>query len=247
MLHLLIIEDEPIAARRLQKMVTESIPEPVQFNILDSIESVLEWKDQNNRADIILMDIHLADGSSFELFNYYDFAESSIIFTTAYDEYAIKAFKVNAIDYLLKPVIMSELKAALEKAIKKTAVRIQDTEIAKTKSFPQRLLVKIGMKYKVIEYDEIAYFFARDKINFVCTIDDRRIPVDFTLDALENLLDKSIFFRINRQTITHIKAIAQILPHSKSRLKIILNPPIDVENVISWDKVAIFKEWYKNS
>ena len=103
------------------------------------------------------------------------------------------------------------------------------------------------MKYKVIEYDEIAYFFARDKINFVCTIDDRRIPVDFTLDALENLLDKSIFFRINRQTITHIKAIAQILPHTKSRLKIVLKPPIDMENVISWDKVAIFKEWYKNN
>lgn len=247
MLQILIIEDEPIAARRLQKMVAEAMDEQVEFSTLDSIEGVLEWKDSGQSADIILMDINLADGSSFEIFNYHTFDESSIIFTTAYDEFAIKAFKVDAVDYLLKPVILEELKAALIKAIAKIGNKIKDTDLVKKATFPQRLMVRIGNKYKIVEYEEIAYFYTRDKINFVCTRDERRIPVDFTLDALENMLDKSYFFRLNRQTITHINAINQIQPHTKSRLKIELKPSLDSETVISWDKVGIFKEWYKSS
>lgn len=247
MIHILIVEDEPIAARRLQKMVTEAVGQQSAFTLLDSIEGVLEWKNEGNIADIILLDINLADGTSFEIFNYHSFDESSIIFTTAYDEYAIKAFKVNAIDYLLKPVIPEELKAALDRAIQKKTVRIRDTDLIDKQKFPQRLMVKMGNKYKVVQYEEIAYFYTREKINFVCTRDERRIPVDFTLDALENMLDKSVFFRLNRQTIAHIDSIAQILPHTKSRLRIDLSPPLDTETVISWDKVSTFKEWYKNN
>lgn len=247
MLKILIIEDEPIAARRLQKMVIESIDREAEFTSLDSIEGVLEWKDEGNTADIVLLDINLADGSSFEIFNYHTFDESSIIFTTAYDEFAIKAFKVNAVDYLLKPVILEELKSALLKAIQKNGVKVKETDLVKKQTFPQRLMVRIGNKYKVVEYEEIAYFYTRDKINFVCTRDERRIPVDFTLDALEGMLDKSVFFRLNRQTITHLNAIAQILPHTKSRLRISLQPNLEAETVISWDKVSGFKEWYKSS
>lgn len=247
MIHILIVEDEPIAARRLQKMVTEAVGQQSAFTLLDSIEGVLEWKNEGNTADIVLLDINLADGTSFEIFNYHSFDESSIIFTTAYDEYAIKAFKVNAIDYLLKPVIPEELKAALDRAIQKKTVRIRDTDLIDRQKFPQRLMVKMGNKYKVVQYEEIAYFYTREKINFVCTRDERRIPVDFTLDALENMLDKSVFFRLNRQTIAHIDSIAQILPHTKSRLRIDLSPPLDTETVISWDKVSTFKEWYKNN
>jgi two-component system, LytTR family, response regulator LytT len=252
---ILIIEDEHLAARKLQKLVLEIDPTLQIVGMTDSIESSVEWLESNPQPDLILMDIELADGQSFEIFNRTK-VKSTIIFTTAYDEYALKAFKVNSIDYLLKPVRQEELTKALDKfktlkssnAAAEGQINLENllTELGLTqtgKSYRERFLVKQGQKFITIEATEIAFFYAEDRVNFLKTKAGQKFIIDYTLDELEGQLDPSLFFRLNRQFIAHVKSIESVHPFFNGKLKIHLKPTIEAEVLVSREKASDFKEW----
>lgn len=251
---ILIIEDENLAARKLKKLVTEIEPTADIVGMTDSIESSVEWLETNPTPDLILMDIELADGQSFEIFNRTE-VNSTIIFTTAYDEYALKAFKVNSIDYLLKPVRSEELEKALDKfkALKKGGTadnRVNIDMLLKElrqsqgkQEYRNRFLVKQGQKFITVETHDIAYFFTEDRVNFIKTRAGQRFIVDYTLDELEQTLDTRQFFRANRQFIVHAKAVESVHPYFNSKLKLHLKPAIEDEVLISREKASEFKQW----
>lgn len=241
----LIIEDEAAATRRLTKLIIEIEPDTEIVTDLDSIESTLLWMSNNPLPDLIFMDINLADGNSFELFNHIQI-DRPIIFTTAYDEFAVKAFKVNAIDYILKPIKKIELVAAIEK-FKKTVISktVNYKELLKVIQQPsiKRFLIRLGQQIKVIEFGEVAYFYTQDKITFIVSKEGKRYPIDYSLDAVGNMASPTQFFRINRQFIISIFAISEMQSWSKSRVKILLNPPIIPETVVSTVRSPLFKKW----
>ena len=246
-----ILEDEQAATRRLEKLLLEINPDIDILARLESVEAALSWFQDNPAPDLLLQDIHLADGSSFELFDYIQIT-TPVIFTTAYDEYALKAFKVNAIDYLLKPIKRVELEQALQKFRLTRPVAAPNYEQLgeemrrqhQQPAFLQRLLVRLGTSMKLLELSDAAYFYTRDKITFlVSRSQNRRFPVDMPLDKLESRLDPARFFRINRQFIVQIDAIGEMKPYSKSRLKIELYPPADTETVVSTERSGAFKRW----
>ena len=252
---ILIVEDENLAARKLKKMVTDIDPSVEIVGMTDSIESSVNWLISNKHPDLILMDIELADGQSFEIFNQTE-VHSTIIFTTAYDEYALKAFKVNSIDYLLKPIRSEDLEKALEKFralqanhksaesntnIERLLVELRQTQA--NKSYRDRFLVKQGQRFITIEATEVAFFFAEDRVNFIKTKAGQKFIVDYTLDELEGQLDPSVFFRLNRQFIAHVKSIESVHPYFNSKLKIHLKPASEEEVLVSREKAADFKEW----
>jgi two-component system, LytTR family, response regulator LytT len=251
---ILIIEDENLAARKLKKLVSELEPMADIVGMTDSIESSVEWLESNPTPDLILMDIELADGQSFEIFNRTE-VNSTIIFTTAYDEYALKAFKVNSIDYLLKPVRSEELEKALNKfkALKKAGTsdnRVNIEELLKElrqnqskQDYRDRFLVKQGQRFITVETNDIAYFFTEDRVNFIKTRSGQRFIVDYTLDELEQTLDTRQFFRANRQFIVHAKAVESVHPYFNNKLKLHLKPTIEEEVLISREKASEFKQW----
>jgi two-component system LytT family response regulator len=248
---ILIIEDENAAARRLEKLLAEVAPESVVVQRLDSVESSVLWLQSNPAPDLILLDIHLADGSSFEIFEHVA-VTCPIIFITAYDEYALQAFKVNAVDYLLKPIKVNELSAALDKykrVFKPVAAdygALLDT-LRKRETAPhylRRMLIRFGNSIKLADMADAAYFYTKDKITFlVLRSTGKRFPIDHPLDKLEGLLDPTHFFRINRQFIINIAAIREMHPYSKSRVKVELDPPTDLETIVSAERSAEFKKW----
>jgi two-component system response regulator LytT len=245
-----IIEDEQPAGERLKKMVLDLLPDAVIPEIPVSISSAVKWLKTNPAPDLILMDIHLSDGPSFEIFNEVQVA-SPIIFITAYDQYALDAFKLNSIDYLLKPVKKEELQRSIEKYQKLTNFNAsQISELLKqmgsnkgSKELQKRIIIRYGDTIKMVEIADVAYFYTEDKINFLCTKDNLRYPIDQNLDELENIIDPAIFFRINRQFIVNISAIDKMLAWSKSRVKIILKPSIEIETIVSTERSPHFKEW----
>ncbi|MBI5916309.1 MAG: response regulator transcription factor [Bacteroidetes bacterium] len=242
----LIIEDESAAARRLAKLIQEIDPGIEILGQLDSIEAALLWFEQHPMPDLIFMDIHLADGSSFEIFNHQKI-EKPVIFTTAYDQYALQAFKVNAIDYLLKPMKKAELEHALEKYRKlqkpigldyqALAVAMQHDE------YNRRFLIRFGQSIKVVEFREAAYFYTEDKITFIITKEGKRYPLEPSLEKLEEMADPRTFFRINRQFIVNIECIREMYAYSKSRVKLLLDPSTDKETVVSTERSPFFKKW----
>ncbi len=247
----IIIEDENAAARRLEKLLAELDPEAQMLDRLDSIETAVYWLQNNTHPDLIFMDIHLADGASFEIFDHVK-VNCPIIFTTAYDEYALQAFKVNAIDYLLKPIKVNELSASLDKYKKlhqhtpndysalSDSMRRQEG----TAHYLRRMLIRFSNSFKLVEMNDAAYFYTKDKISFVVTKSTgKRFPVDYPLDRLETMLDPTVFFRINRQFIVSISAIKEIHPYSKSRVKLDLEPPSDQETIVSTERSSEFKRW----
>jgi DNA-binding LytR/AlgR family response regulator len=244
----LIIEDEEPSVKRLSKLLKEIEPLIEIAGNCDSVKSSVEWLKTNPKADIILMDIQLADGLSFDIFKSVKI-DTPVIFITAYDEYALKAFKVNSIDYLLKPIKKEELGAALAKYknIKSAELPVKDLlemmNDPKAESFQKRFVVHYGQNIKVITIEEISYFYTEDKIIFLCTKDVKRYSIDFNLDQLESMLDPSVFFRINRQFIINIDAIARMTTYPKSRVKIELNPPAPHETVTSSERSPEFKKW----
>jgi DNA-binding LytR/AlgR family response regulator len=245
-----IIEDEQPAGERLKKMVLDLLPDAIIPEIPVSISSAVKWLKTNPAPDLILMDIHLSDGPSFEIFNEVQVA-SPIIFITAYDQYALDAFKLNSIDYLLKPVKKEELQRSIEKYQKLTNFNAsQISELLKqmgsnkgSKELQKRIIIRYGDTIKMVEIADVAYFYTEDKINFLCTKDNLRYPIDQNLDELENIIDPAIFFRINRQFIVNISAIEKMLAWSKSRVKIILKPSIEIETIVSTERSPHFKEW----
>lgn len=251
-----IVEDEELAVKKLQKTLHAIDSELEVVGTADSIETAVEWLQANPRPDLILMDIELADGQSFEIFNLTQ-VKSPVIFTTSYDEYALKAFKVNSVDYLLKPIQKEELEAAISKfrQMKETfksenpgdpQISALVKELQQTlqhKEYRKRFLVKHAQKLLSIEMDRIAYFFSDDRVNFFKTFDDKKYIIDYTMDELEHMLDPDQYFRINRAFVVSAKSIDQIHDYFGNRLKLNLKPVIDKEALVSREKVTAFKEW----
>jgi len=250
---ILIIEDENAAIRRLEKMLQELVPQATVLDRLDSVESAVLWLQNHPAPDLILLDIHLADGASFEIFEHVQ-VTAPIIFTTAYDEYALRAFKVNAIDYLLKPIKSNELSAALDKfkRLHSPAAPVPDyTALLHTlrsqpdaTSYLRRMLIRFNNSIKLVDMQDAAYFYTKDKLTFlVVRSSGKRFPVDYPLDRLEELLDPTHFFRINRQFIINVAVIKEMQPYSKSRVKVVLDPPTDMDTIVSTERSAAFKKW----
>jgi DNA-binding LytR/AlgR family response regulator len=250
-MNILIIEDEPQAAQLLENLVLELEPGCVVIDKIDSIKRSIKWFKSNPAPDVVFMDIQLADGLSFEIFDQVEIA-SPVIFTTAYNEYALKAFKVNSIDYILKPVDKGELKAALEKFRRLTSNHPNQSKILEsigqamkmlTKKYKERFMVKVGEHLKTIDVENILYFYSQEKTTFCFSSENRNLILDFTLDQLEELLDPKCFFRINRKYIVSSKSIQDIISFTNSRLKLVLKGSQDNEVIVARERVQEFKDW----
>jgi two-component system, LytTR family, response regulator LytT len=243
----LIVEDEELAAERLARMILELEPEAQIVDTLSSVNTSVKWFSENKMPDLIFMDINLADGSSFEIFKGVNIT-CPVIFVTAFDQYALAAFKVNSIDYLLKPLKKEEVKNALEKYKRLKPASLEMNQaiqqlIDSRKEYQKRIIIRFGENIKMVDVKDIAYFFTEEKINYLCTHQNLRYPVDFNLDELEQLLNPKEFFRINRQFIVSITSIEKMLAWSKSRVKLVLKPTCEIETIVSTDRSPHFKEW----
>lgn len=250
----IIIEDEKPAARLLQRKL-EKLNIPVGV-MLHSVEESLDWFSKNEHPDLIFLDIQLSDGLSFEIFEKVSI-KSAVIFTTAYDEYALRAFKLNSIDYLLKPIDEDDLEAAVTKfksLLPKQELQTQNLTIdfdqikrmlinPFEKTFKKRFTVKIGQHLKVISIEDIECFFSENKGTYLHTYDNRNYLIESTLELLEQELDPEAFYRISRKFIIPMKAIKEIVVYSNSRLKVILPSYKEGEVIVSREKVSDFKTW----
>jgi two-component system response regulator LytT len=247
---ILIVEDEDLAVKKLQKTLAAVSPSAKVVGTTDSIKSTVEWLQQNDQPDLILMDIELADGQSFEIFNLTE-VNSPVIFTTSYDEFALKAFKVNSVDYLLKPIQKEDLQAALEKFQKiKSSAEVKIESLVKElqqklqpKEYRKRFLVKLGQKLVSVEIGEIAFFYSDGRLNFFKTTDNRKFVVDYTMDELEEMLDPQKFFRISRSFYVSVNSIEKIDDYFGNRLILGLKPVVEKEALVSREKVTEFKNW----
>ncbi len=244
-----IIEDEELAARRLETLIKECAPDSEVVARLESVEDAIAWFRGNPAPDLIFLDIHLEDDLSFTIFEKVK-VESPIIFTTAYDEYAIRAFKMRSIDYLLKPIVKEELAHSLEKFREFTSVRHQPDMEALFRlittgapAYKERFSITVGQKIKSYSTDDIAWFYSEEGISFMVVNDNHQYPIDFSLDDLTVQLNPKEFFRINRQFLVKLKSIKNVHIYPKSRLKLELLPAADREVFVSRDKVTRFKEW----
>ncbi len=246
----IIIEDEKPAARLLQRKLEKL---NIQVGVmLHSVEEAIDWFSNNEHPELIFLDIQLSDGLSFEIFEKIEI-KSAVIFTTAYDEYALRAFKLNSIDYLLKPIDEDDLEIAVSKfkarLPKQETVQLDFEQIKKMLSNPfeknhkKRFTVKIGQHLKVIATDEIECFFSENKGTYLHTFDNRNYLIETTLELLEQELDPKDFYRVSRKFIIPLKAIKEIVVYSNSRLKVILPSYKEDEVIVSREKVSDFKNW----
>ncbi len=260
----LIVEDEPLAARRLADLLAR---QPAPLEVVGTAESVAQAVQQllaGPLPDVLFLDIHLADGLSFEIFEQVP-VRCPVIFTTAYDQYALQAFKVNSVDYLLKPIDANELAAALAKlrarlpAVAPTPAAaapafdpalltqlMQQMQLAAppAASYKSQFVVRVGEHLKVVPVEQIAYFFSLEKATFLQTAEGRKFVVDYTMDQLETLLDPRQFFRLNRAYLARQAAIHDIIHYTNSRLQTVLKPPApDAQVLVSREKVNVFKSW----
>jgi DNA-binding LytR/AlgR family response regulator len=247
---IVIIEDEELAARRLEGMIKECDSSIEVIARLESVEDSVEWFRNHPSPDLIFLDIHLEDDLSFAIFEKVK-VDAPVIFTTAYDEYAIRAFKMKSIDYLLKPIVQEELARSLDKFHEFSSPKPQqDMETLfrmfvkpGQPDFKERFSVTIGQKIKTFPINEISWFYSEEGITFMVTNDNHQYPIDFSLDDLTDMLDPKFFFRINRQFIIKMEAIGNIHIYPKSRLKLELKPVSTKEVFVSRDKVTKFKQW----
>ena len=247
----LIIEDETVAAERLTGLIKKYDPSVNIMEIVQSVKNAVHWLNTHQAPDLIFMDIQLSDGLSFEIFEQ-TLVKTPVIFTTAYDEYALKAFKVNSIDYLLKPVDLNELKCAIDKfkennSPKEIPAQVFDSIMySLTKKFKDKFVLKVGAHIKVFTTDDIQCFYSMEKYTFLQNNAGRDFAVSYSLDQLEDLLDPSRFFRINRKFIVSSSAISDIISFSSSRLQVKLNSNKSNDLIVSRDKVQDFKDWLEN-
>src|SRR6266487_3107974 len=234
---ILIIEDEVAAAKRLHKLITELMPDAEILNSIPSIASAVQWFKTNPLPDLVFADIHLADGSSFEIFKQVNI-ECPVIFITAYDQYALQAFKQNSIHYLLKPVKKEELSEAIERFRRKQASK-ESVSI----DFEKRFIIRFGEHIKTIQVQDIAYFYTENKASYAVMKDGKRYPIDNNLDELEHLINPKNFFRINRQFIISYNAITEMITYSKSRVLVKLTPTTKLETIVSTERSSSFKSW----
>ena len=249
----LIVEDEQLAAKRLEKLLLDSNHKIEIIAKLDTVERAISWLEEREQPDLIFMDIQLADGLCFDIFDYVQ-VKCPVIFTTSYDQYAIRAFKVNSIDYLLKPLDPGELYNAINKFnfLSKNYTETKSPEtlalqeaikMLKQKSYKERFVVKVGEHIKSILVEDINHFESREKATFAHSKDKRKYILDFTLDQLMDVLDPKVFFRINRQYIISIEGFEDIISYSNNRLKIHLKSDKTMDAIVSRERVQDFKKW----
>lgn len=257
-MNILIVEDEELAVKKLQKTLSAVDETAVVAGTTFSIKSTVEWLQNNPQPDLILMDIELADGQSFEIFNQIE-VKSPVVFTTSYDEYALKAFKVNSIDYLLKPVQKEDLAASLKKYKQMKEVYAENTSNGQglnidslvrelqhklqPKEYRKRFLVKHAQKLVSVDVEEISYFYSDGRLNFFKTHDNKKYVLDYTIDELEDMLDPGRYFRISRSFYVSIRSVDRIDDYFGNRLILGLKPVVDKEVIVSREKVTDFKKW----
>ncbi|MBC3759416.1 response regulator transcription factor [Hyunsoonleella sp. SJ7] len=249
-MNIIIIEDEKPSARRLQRML-QSLDLNAEV-LLHSVEESITWFQNNHHPDLIFLDIQLSDGLSFEIFETIEI-KSAVIFTTAYDEYALQAFKLNSIDYLLKPIDEDELATAVkkyqERLPKRQAVTLDFNDIKKLlvnpidREYKKRFSVKVGQHLKLINIDEIECFYSENKGTYLYTVDGRNYLMDTTLEYLQDELEPQTFFRINRKFFVNINAIKDMVSYTNSRLQIKLNSYNEQEVIVARERVKDFRAW----
>ncbi len=252
-MRILIIEDEFHAAKRLSGLVTKLRPGAQILNVLDSVEDATEWLEQNSHPDLIFMDIQLADGLSFEIFKKTRI-EAPVIFTTAFDEYALRAFKTNSVDYLLKPVDEVEMVGALEKyerlfgktdtpTLEVGAIQALLKAMAQPE-YSSRFVIKSSQGLTYLSVSEIAWFLSEGGLTYLVSKANKKHHLDYTLEQLEDLLDPKSFFRINRKMIVGIESVQKVSDYFNSRLKIALQPASgDEDSIVSRERVKAFRGW----
>ena len=248
----LIIEDEKPAADWLKQLILKFNSQILVLTVIDSVSGAIEWFQKNPVPDIVFMDIQLADGLSFEIFERVKVL-CPVIFTTAYEEYAIKAFKVNSVDYLLKPIAYAELEVAFQKfedlqqhvpSVPTVTIELLNkVKEMLRKQYKTRFVIKVGEHLKSIMVEDILFFYSLEKATFLCTADFKNYLVDYSLDRIGEMVDERRFFRINRKYILSNQSIADIIFYSNSRLKIKLKKSGEESIIVSRDKVSAFKEW----
>jgi DNA-binding LytR/AlgR family response regulator len=250
-MRVLIVEDEPLAAAQLAASLASLRPGAQILSVCDTVKSAVNWLKNNPSPDLSFFDIQLGDGLSFEIFEQTGFAQP-VIFTTAFNQYAIQAFKVTSIDYLLKPIDRAELERALAKFEKQLlpvsgniTPEILDAIAMslKKKNYKERFLVKVGTHLRVAETSAILYFYSLQKGTFLKLNDGKDYVLDNTLEQVEDLIDPALFFRINRKYLVSLKSITDVIAFSNSRLKLKVQLPIDDEFLVAREKVKEFKEW----
>ncbi len=250
----IIVEDEVPAAEKLERYLQKYDATIQIVARFDSVGTAVPWlKESQESIDLIFMDIQLIDGLSFQIFQQVQ-VRRPVIFTTAFNEFALDAFKVNSIDYLLKPITFTDLSSALKKfeslrqQFQSNADQSEKIQQAvsgmKTREYKNRFMVKLGEHIRSITSDQISLFYADGRDVYLVTSQNRKFIIDYTLEALEDILDPRLFFRLNRTFILNINAIKDVLVYSNSRLKITLQQEFDKEIIVSREKVAEFKEWF---
>lgn len=252
-MNILIIEDEPLAAERLEELLLKCDPSIKVAGKCDSVKRSVKWLMENPLPDLMFLDIQLGDGVSFEIFDQVDI-DCPVIFTTAFDAYAIEAFKLNSIGYLLKPVKPDELKSVIEKykaspyfienaSTSQQKIDLDQVRQLLTREYKKRFLVKTGLHIRSIPVEEILYFYSLEKATYVVILSHKTLLFDYALEQLEKVLDPAIFFRINRKYIVSFKAISDMVTFSHYKLKIKLQNCSDEDIFISRDRMQDFKEW----
>lgn len=253
----LIIEDEIPAAEKLERYLLKYDPSIFIIAVLDSSSDAIEWlKENQEQVDIIFMDIQLTDGLSFQIFQQVN-VQKPVIFTTAFNEFALDAFKVNGIDYLLKPITYADLTSSLTK-LERLREQLRTTgdqsqrinhafSNARPKEYKGRFMVKLGDHIRSFTTNQIGLLYADGRDVYLVTNENRKFIIDYTLEALEDILDPMLFFRTNRTYILNINAIKDVLVYSNSRLKITLHQEFSKEIIVSREKVGDFKEWFDGS
>ena len=250
-MRILIVEDEPLAAAQLAAHLSALKPDAEIVQVCDTVKSAVEWLQNNEAPDLSFFDIQLGDGLSFEIFEQVDFRQP-VIFVTAYNQYAIQAFKVNSIDYLLKPVERSELEKALQKfedlnvgeRSPLTPQFMQEIIASlQKKKYKERFLVKVGAHLRVVEVEDILYFYSFQKGTYARLTDGKDYLLDQSLEMLEELVDPAEYFRINRKFLVSLKCIKDVVAYSNSRLKLKVEHPVDEDLLVAREKVKAFKSW----
>lgn len=245
-MRVLLIEDELPAARQLSKLILQSRPNYQLLETLDSVESAVKWFRTFPSPDLVFMDIQIADGLSFDIFRQAE-VNSPVIFTTAFDQYAVQAFKVNAVDYLLKPVDPEDLTKALDRFENRRMTTTLDlntlSRFFQPESYKDRFLVKNGQHFTFLQTSEVAFFRSSDGLTQAVSLHGKKHFVDHTLDELDRLLDPRMFFRISRNMTLHLQSIRKIHPHLNGRLKLELTPESPEEVMVSRERAGAFKSW----
>lgn len=258
MIKVLIVEDEIPAQINLKKLIDKCCDQSRIVMTLSSVRSTIKWLEENPEgADVIFLDVELSDGICFDIFDKVDI-NAQVIITTAYDNYAINAFRINSVDYLLKPILESDLTRAWERCKERIEQRVTpnfETLIdivakagaAKDKEYKKRFIVKMGEKIIIIPVEDIAYCYSEDKSTYAVNRNGTRRLLDYSLDTVQEMLDPRLFFRVSRSCIVSINSIENISKHLGTRLKLQLTPPAEEDVVVSRSRTSDFLEWLDNN